>query len=1047
MKPYLLCVGLVSLMLLSSLPITVEGEESSLPDVVISEILVSASGEDYNGTDWNNDGYTGSSSDQFIELWNRGNEVVNISNWWLDDDLAAGSAQCSIGWGTSLQPDERIVFFRADTGIELDYFDADSANLLMPDGTLVDTLAYPGEDSWWDNSYIPDGDGIIKITPPTPGWIGENAVDARDGRCYTPRDHIQQGSYILTGRVVTMEDYTSVLPNGSIKVTDGEIEAVWNTGEVPPLGVTTEGTPVYHTGATIYPGLIDMHQHLTYNVAPLWALETHISTSSQNEWGGYQNRYQWTKHQDYGSEVSKVKIAIQSQPYWNMESQAMKYVEMKEIVGGTTAIQGDGHNYAADSYDDILTRNIEHYNWGRDEVETKILQLDTDYSGNHIKRGNESGELDAWFLHLAEGVDQSSLDEFDIIENNDLLVGELIIIHGTALTSVEFEKMAAVGASLVWSPTSNLLLYGDTTDVKAAKEAGLVISLAPDWSPSGTKSPLHELKTADLWNKQILDNTFNDYELVQMVTSNPAYQMKWQDKVGKIKPGLAADFAIIDSFDEDPYRNLIDAVDPDVRLTIVGGLAQFGDLDLMQAMKGDDLEVVQIDGEFDKALDVTYLGIEDGSQTWDKIVEDLEMALRFDREEMYDYFGSSFDNRSDFDDMWTTGSYKVMHSIPLDGIFTWGDDRYFSVLNNSFTANHQISFSQIYDDYYSVAMDANGNRAINFDWQPGTEFDGKPPASEILVEMTIDWTDNNGIEKSSEIHLELYPDKAPIHVDNFVSHIENETYDGTIFHRIIDDFMMQGGDFTEFSGAGGHAANWYGYCKGEVNTKERCAKQDWTIPDETDNGLTHQPFVISMAKTSNPNSGGSQFFITESSSPHLDGIHTVFGKVVSGRELITAIQSVETNSADRPLKDVTLTEIKIVDSFTTDEVGEPVVSDPGKDDSIVEGGTCNAGETKPPDNADCRYCVCQGDSTWKCDSGACTEEKEQTVTDSAKSGGLSTSSLAIGAAAVVIFIATIALTANSSTKNKDNPWDKELEDIVIEQVPEMPPLEGGPPKA
>jgi hypothetical protein len=322
----------------------------------------------------------------------------------------------------------------------LDYFDADSANLLMPDGTLVDSLAYPGEDSYWDNSYIPDGDGITKITPPTPGWIGEDSSDARTGRCYTPRDHIQQGSYILTGRVVTMEDYTSVLPNGSIKVADGEIEAVWNTGEGPPLGVTTEGIPVHHTGATIYPGLIDMHQHLTYNVAPLWALETHLSSSSQNEWGGYQNRYQWTKHPDYGSEVSKVKIAIQSQPYWNMESQAMKYVEMKEIVGGTTAIQGDGHNYAADSYDDILTRNIEHYNWGRDEIEFKVLQLDTDYSGNHVKRGNESGELDAWFLHLAEGVDQSSLDEFDIIENNDLLVGELIIIHGTALTSVEFEK-------------------------------------------------------------------------------------------------------------------------------------------------------------------------------------------------------------------------------------------------------------------------------------------------------------------------------------------------------------------------------------------------------------------------------------------------------------------------------------------------------------------------------------------------------------------------------------------------------------------------------
>ena len=147
------------------------------------------------------------------------------------------------------------------------------------------------------------------------------------------------------------------------------------------------------------------------------------------------------------------------------------------------------------------------------------------------------------------------------------------------------------------------------------------------------------------------------------------------------------------------------------------------------------------------------------------------------------------------------------------------------------------------------------------------------------------------------------------------------------------------------------------------------------------------------------------------------------------------------------MKDVTLTKIKIVNSFTTNGDEEPVVTDPGKDGSIVEGGTCNAGETKPPDNADCRYCVCQGDSTWKCDSGACKEEdKDQTAAESAKSGELSTSSLAIGGIAIILFIATIALTATNSSKDKDNPWDKPLEDIVLEDVPKLPPLEDGPPK-
>ena len=113
---------LVLLMLFSLVNIPFENgaAEDAVPDVVISEVLVSASGEDYNGTDWNGDGVIGSSSDQFIELWNRGDVAVNISDWWLDDTLDGGSAQCSIGWNTSLHPDSRIVFFRADTGIELD---------------------------------------------------------------------------------------------------------------------------------------------------------------------------------------------------------------------------------------------------------------------------------------------------------------------------------------------------------------------------------------------------------------------------------------------------------------------------------------------------------------------------------------------------------------------------------------------------------------------------------------------------------------------------------------------------------------------------------------------------------------------------------------------------------------------------------------------------------------------------------------------------------------------------------------------------------------
>ena len=173
------------------------------------------------------------------------------------------------------------------------------------------------------------------------------------------------------------------------------------------------------------------------------------------------------------------------------------------------------------SFDSILARNVEYYNFGRDNVHTKVTELESDYEGNHIKSGNASGNLNAWYLHLAEGIDESSRQEFDVLVQNDLLVGELVVIHGTGLTETEFNALGAVGADLVWSPISNLLLYGQTTDVAAAKQAGMNITLAPDWSPSGAKNPLHELKVADWWNKNELNTLFSNYELVEMVTTNP----------------------------------------------------------------------------------------------------------------------------------------------------------------------------------------------------------------------------------------------------------------------------------------------------------------------------------------------------------------------------------------------------------------------------------------------------------------------------------------------------------------------------------------------
>ncbi len=138
-------------------------------------------------------------------------------------------------------------------------------------------------------------------------------------------------------------------------------------------------------------------------------------------------------------------------------------------------------------------------------------------------------------------------------------------------------------------------------------------------------------------------------------------------------------------------------------------------------------------------------------------------------------------------------------------------------------------------------------------------------------EMKIDTTKDYKVEMETErgtIHLELYPEYAPITVNNFISLAEDGYYDGVSFHRVIANFMIQGGDPTG-TGMGGPGYRFQDEFKG--------------------NPLTHETGVISMANAG-PGTNGSQFFITHEPQPHLNGKHTVFGKVTQGQDVVDSIR-------------------------------------------------------------------------------------------------------------------------------------------------------------
>ena len=717
-------------------PMNVAEVDARNSDIVVSELFRSpnqlksnaTNANIYNAVDWNNDGDYGKYSDQFIELWNTGSSPVNVSDWVLSS--TSGSPPCQLAWNTVMEPDQRIVVFSADSDIVLSYFDEETVSITDTSNTLANSMTIPKEFGFYGNSIVIDSSGNAIEVDPSPGWgpgDPDSTVALNIVKCFKVAE-AGSDAFVLKGRVVTMESENSVMNQGNVLVRDGMIEAVWSSSSSIPVNADLTNAEIIETNGTIYPGLIDLHNHVHYNHIPLWDFNVHLSESQRSDEGGYTNRYQWGNNYDYGPSITWMKNNIQQNSRWGMASEQMKYAEVQAVAGGVTAIQGSPGS-GTSAWDSMLARNVELYNFGQDGISTCAVcgAADDDYSGSHLISQNQSGSLNAWFVHLAEGVDSSSKSEFDALWNKGLIMDETVVIHGTALDRSQFDKMATVGADLVWSPISNLLLYGNTTNVRAADAAGLTISLAPDWGPSGSKNNLHELKVADLWNQEVMDSYFTDYELAAMVTSNPAKAANWDSFVGQLKAGMYADIVVMDTFHDDPYRNLIEAIDADVRLTVVQGKAVFGDTDIMTAINQDDWEPIT-GGGVSKAVDVTSMSEVDGSQTWESIESGMAMAMRNDVADIRQHWSAPdnvawetdadvqayLDTEFDGKNAANTG-VSQLKSMTVDPIFTTGDERYFDVINRSSWANTHIDLNKLYA-YYDISMDADGDRnGVNVD--------------------------------------------------------------------------------------------------------------------------------------------------------------------------------------------------------------------------------------------------------------------------------------------------------------------------------------------
>jgi 5-methylthioadenosine/S-adenosylhomocysteine deaminase len=390
------------------------------------------------------------------------------------------------------------------------------------------------------------------------------------------------GSFALRGQIVTMDETVSVIDSGVVYIQGREIVRIGRASESSPPGF--DGL-ILDTSGTIYPGLIDLHNHLSYNVLPMWSITRRFT-----------NRNQIVRHVDYARHSSQPMRVLGR--LRDTGPAIARYVEAKCLLGGVTTSGTIG--LAANvgirrSYKDGVVRIVEDpADPALPRAATRIADVKSREAGNFLKMLKKSSSV---LLHLADGIDAGAREHFLSLRvgpDQWAITPSLAGIHCTALTRADFEILANHGASMIWSPLADMVRFGSTADVLSAKRAGLLIGIGPDWSVWGSKNLLAELKVARLVSEH-LDDVFSPRELVAMATINAARILKWDRVLGSLGVGKRADLVVVAGRGDDPYRHLVDADESAIALVVIDGVRRYGRPDLVPAAEGT--EQLSVGGE------------------------------------------------------------------------------------------------------------------------------------------------------------------------------------------------------------------------------------------------------------------------------------------------------------------------------------------------------------------------------------------------------------------------------------------------------------------
>jgi hypothetical protein len=394
---------------------------------------------------------------------------------------------------------------------------------------------------------------------------------------------------------------------------------------------------VLDTQGIIVPGLIDMHNHILFDIF------------DNDDWlpqKSYQDHTEWPKEARYAAMLDVkqcLENASQGKPDWcmapyntkegNLKCEMDKWGEIKGLIAGTTSIVGLPGTSSGCFHSLARSVDVSQNDLPDDTIQTSALFPPSKDAADGVCNKLASGETSAYLIHCGEGINAKAKAEFSTLgtvstEDGCLYAPGTVITHGTAFGAAEFATMKEHDMKLTWSPASNVALYGQTTNIPLALDASITVSIGPDWSMGGSQNMLDELRFANAWDDAHWQDRLTPRDLVIMATANGAVSLGLGDMLGRIAPGYLADLFVIDGAADKPWDAVLAATPREVRLVLVGGTVLYGDAALASyAPAKPGCEALDVCGRAKFLCAAENSSADKLGQTMADIREALEQAL------------------------------------------------------------------------------------------------------------------------------------------------------------------------------------------------------------------------------------------------------------------------------------------------------------------------------------------------------------------------------------------------------------------------------------